>query len=141
MKYSNDTSLILEALYTYAHKRPALDFADYGNLAAYRSESRAITQDLHDARELLAVVSRRTITEQQFRSAFESAFSGRLSWDGVKLSYCTGQYWPTEYRKAVCAVLASVLWSYWHEAGITDESIRQSARRELSRGVFNRWFK
>lgn len=28
------------------------------------------------------------------------------------LEYCAGQYWPTEYRAAACAVLASALWSY-----------------------------
>jgi hypothetical protein len=27
------------------------------------------------------------------------------------LDYCTGQYFPTEYRRAACAVLASALWS------------------------------
>jgi hypothetical protein len=30
----------------------------------------------------------------------------------VELSYCVGQYWPTEYRAAACAVLASALWDY-----------------------------
>lgn len=28
------------------------------------------------------------------------------------IDYCTGQYWPTEYRRAVCAVLASALRDY-----------------------------
>lgn len=28
-----------------------------------------------------------------------------------RLEYTTGQYWPTEYRKAACAVLASALWA------------------------------
>jgi hypothetical protein len=30
----------------------------------------------------------------------------------VSIGYCTGQYFPTEYRRAVCAVLASALWEY-----------------------------
>jgi hypothetical protein len=34
---------------------------------------------------------------------------------GVSLDYCTGQYWPTEYRAAVCAVLASLLWAHARE--------------------------
>lgn len=33
----------------------------------------------------------------------------------VTIDYCTGQYWPTEYRRAVCAVLASAIWDYWRE--------------------------
>ena len=135
-------SLILDALYTYAHKRPCLDFADYGNCSSYRSESRAITRDLHDARELLAAFKWRTITDEQLLSAMNSAFSGRLAWDSEKqkLNYCTGQYWPTEYRKAVCAVLATSLWAYWREPDSTGDSIRKTAKRELSRGVYNRWF-
>jgi hypothetical protein len=38
-----------------------------------------------------------------------------LSWDGKRLDYTTGQYWPTEYRRAAAAVLASALWSYWRD--------------------------
>jgi hypothetical protein len=32
--------------------------------------------------------------------------------DRVRIKYCTGQYWCTEYRAAACAVLASALWGY-----------------------------
>lgn len=30
----------------------------------------------------------------------------------IKIDYCTGQYWPTEYRAAVCSVAASTLWDW-----------------------------
>jgi hypothetical protein len=33
----------------------------------------------------------------------------------VEIDYCTGQYFPTEYRRAACAVLASALWEYTRE--------------------------
>jgi hypothetical protein len=36
----------------------------------------------------------------------------------VRLDYCTGQYFPTEYRKAACAVLSSALWGYVREHGM-----------------------
>jgi hypothetical protein len=35
--------------------------------------------------------------------------------NGLRIDYCTGQYFPTEYRKAVCAVLASALWAKYRE--------------------------
>lgn len=36
-------------------------------------------------------------------------------WGAVKIEYTTGQYFPTEYRRAACAVLASALWAYARE--------------------------
>lgn len=29
-----------------------------------------------------------------------------------RIDYCTGQYFPTEYRRAACAVLSQALWDY-----------------------------
>ena len=105
---------ILSALDRFTRQRAGLEFGNYGDVSAYRSEQRAITRDLHDFRTLLAAVSWRNIPEQTLKDAFR-AFSGRLTWENGKLSYCTGQYFPTEYRKAACAVLASALWDYTRE--------------------------
>ena len=83
----------------------------------------------------------------------------------AKLSYCTGQYWPTEYRKAAAAVLSSVLWDYArsdmpkpdgkkitrkhgtfeteHESieGLTPGNwLRRYFRREFGRSIQSRWF-
>ncbi len=33
----------------------------------------------------------------------------------VKIDYCTGQYFPTEYRKAAARLMASVLWTWVRE--------------------------
>ena len=53
-----------------------------------------------------------------------SAFSGRLEWKPYPealpitpwhLTYCAGQYWPTEYRKAAAAVLERYV-SLWRQA-------------------------
>lgn len=207
----NERERILAHLAAFIRQRSGLDPANYisgwddaEGRRAYRQEQRAITKDLHDARELLAAVSWRTsITAQDLRDAFR-AYSGRLSWhakgdpcqtcngtgeihadwerktmrqcysckgSGVnasdRLDYCAGQYFPTEYRKAVCAVLAQALWGYFranlegkhdkvehagtmHEretftvggkSGLSwGDAIRATARRELSRGVASRWF-
>jgi hypothetical protein len=112
---------ILTALRSFINQRPGLEFANYGEISAYRSELRQITKDRRDALELLnAVALREPITAADLLAAFPRAYSGRLSIteaaDGrAVLDYCTGQYWPTEYRKAVCAVLSQCLWGWVRE--------------------------
>jgi hypothetical protein len=171
---------ILTALDAFVRQRPGMEFGNYGDVAAYRSESRSITRDLHDYRELERAVSwRDSITADMILEAARSAFSGRLTIeckvhpcapDGcttnylAKTSYCTGQYFPTEYRKAACAVLAAALW-YWtrehampsaiqHENGdrtyphVNGSKNEQSAgdwlrthfRKEFGARIGNRWF-
>lgn len=108
---------ILQALTKFSQQRAGLEFGNYGNVKTYRAEQRSITRDLHDVRRLMSAVTwRDSITADDIIEASRSAYSGRLTiteTDGaVTISYCTGQYFPTEYRKAVCAVLVSALWDY-----------------------------
>lgn len=110
---------IIALLRAFAEQRPGMDPRDYGDWSSYRSESRSVTRDLHEARTLLRAVEwRDSITADMLREAFR-AYSGRLTLDETgdrpRLDYCTGQYFPTEYRRAVCAVCASALWSYFRE--------------------------
>ena len=139
---------ILHSLAAFAATRPGLNPRDYARdwrdtegRKAYAAEVRSITKDLHHARALLTAVRLSGITETQLVEAFR-AFSGRLSWDGTRLDYCTGQYYPTEYRKAVCSVLASALWAYYREDCCCDtgDKIRAAARRDLPRAIASRWF-
>lgn len=151
---------IIALLDSWIRQRPGLEFANYGDLSAYRSELRSITKDLREARQLLRYVAGRdSITADMLLEGFR-AYSGRLSITPGKapgtwrLDYCTGQYWPTEYRRAACAVLASVVWARLRESipahegretyapGIMDmgDAIRKSARREFGRGIASRWF-
>jgi hypothetical protein len=122
---------IIDALTHFMNQRSGLEFANYGDVKAFRAEQRSITKDLHQARVLLdAVKYCDGITADNLLAASVSAYSGRLRiqlhWDqGINgapdvlrkaaVSYCTGQYFPTEYRRAVCAVLASALWDYTRE--------------------------
>jgi hypothetical protein len=116
---------ILRLIGKWVAQRPGLEWCNYstGNwresATAYRAESRAITRDLHDARALMSAIGWRDIDANMLREGFR-AYSGRLSLEDregrLSLSYCAGQYWPTEYRKAACAVLAAVLWSYWSQS-------------------------
>lgn len=116
---TDDRARILFALRRFVAFRPGLEYANYGDPAAYRAEMRRITKQRHDAETLLDYVERTSITADQLRAAFRNAFSGRLSLvesdTGMRLDYCTGQYYPTEYRAAVCAVLVSALWAYWRD--------------------------
>lgn len=160
-------SAILESLRKFINQRPGLEFGNYGDWSAYRAELRTITRDRSDAFDLMtAVASQDSITAEDILSACQSAYSGRLSItdkDGVAhIDYCTGQYWPTEYRRAVCAVLAQALWHYTAAnmpapsgkirsaiSGIEHDSIeglrpgdwlRKHFRREFGRGLASRWF-
>lgn len=153
---------IIAALYRFVAQRPGLEFGNYGDVAAYRSELRGITKDLNHARQLIRAVELSSIDAEALKEAFKSAFSGRLSWNGQSLEYCTGQYWPTEYRRAVCAVMASALWAHKRdhcmpegvlmhnsETGETlkrynglraGDFIRAKFRKEFGRGIASRWF-
>ena len=159
---------------------------DTAGRAAYRAEVRSIGKDLQHARQLLRAVELSSITGEDLAESFR-AHSGRLSlqyragkvmqWVNVsdlpadypfaddsqfRLDYCTGQYWPTEYRRAACAVLASALWAHKRdhcmptgelvhnsETGETFERyngmragdyIRAKFRREFGRAIASRWF-
>ena len=74
------------------------------------------------------------------RKLRENLYGGRLTWDGDKLDYCTGQYYPVEYRKAICRALASAIWTYFREdCGCnTREKILAAAKRAFrSRRILN----
>jgi hypothetical protein len=136
---------IIDLLRDFVESRPGLEFANYGDYKLYRSESRSITNDLHDARALLRSVELRdSLTKDDLLKGFD-AFSGRLSLVDDHLEYCTGQYYPTEYRKAVCAVLSSALWNYWRDDAPEDienkgQYLHNVAKREFGRGIAKHWF-
>lgn len=158
---------VIQALRGFIAQRSGMDFANYGDVSAYRSEQRSITRDLHHARALLSAVEwRDSITGDDIAEAAKHAFSGRLSivekGDKVAIEYCVRQYFPTEYRKAVCAVLAAALWDYVRtgcmpegelvhnsETGETfkryrgmraGDFLRSHFRKEFGRGIASRWF-
>ena len=141
------TEQVLIALDAWVRQRPGLEFGNYGDAVNYRQEARRITRQLHDYQALRAGLAWRTISAEQWADAFR-AYSGRLlplsRPDGsVKLSYCTGQYWPTEYRAAACAVLAAVLWALKREeAGQVERPgdwIRGQFSKQFGRHVAGRW--
>lgn len=137
-----EKTAILSALRAFVRQRPGLEFANYGDIQAYRAEVRSITQDLHHAEELIRAVELRSIDGDAIIRAKTSRLSIDPTDKGVQIDWCAGQYWPTEYRRGVAASLASALWNYWRdECGCdTGDKIRAEARRSLSRAVARRFF-
>jgi hypothetical protein len=158
---------ILHVLSAFVAQRPGLEPGNYDSVSSYRAELRRITRDRHDYDTLAAAVAWRSIDADALLAATR-AFSGRLQIkEGGKgrrmtIEYCTGQYFPTEYRRAACAVLAQALWDYTRdhampkgklmhnsETGETLERyddlragdwLRRYFRREFGARLARRWF-
>ena len=138
---------ILNSLTKFVNQRPGLPFADYGDAAIYRRDYRQHCQQPKQDFEVLvrAVEWRDSLFAGDIREGFKRAFGGRLSLlDDETLDYTPGQHGALEYRRAACAVLASVLWDYWREdtpENMTPrEHITRTARREFGRGIAGRYF-
>jgi len=102
---------------------------------------RQILRDGRDARELLRHIELRdSITG----AMLEQSLTGRLSYRMGAIEYVTGQYFPTEYRSAVCRALAECLWHWLRYGGGTFDTsadgIRKAAVRCVGRGIARRWF-
>lgn len=137
---------IITALYKFISQRPGMDYGNYGDVSSYRSDYRGILKDYDHARQMLRFVEMSdSITGEDIVKASTHAFSGRLEWSDEKMkwSYCTGQYFPTEYRAAACAVLASVLWAWFRDqCGYeTGDAIRKAARNNFGKGIQQAWFR
>ena len=141
---------IIAALDQFIHQRPGLEFGNYGSLSGYRAEIRSITKDLQQARQLLTYVAGRdSITAARIVDATRSGCLSIVATDSgaVRIDYCAGQYWPTEYRRAVCAVLASAIWDYWRDDCAPSPKpdkladwLRDKARKEFGRAIASRFF-
>jgi hypothetical protein len=131
---------ILEAMARFIGQRSGIDGRNYGgSREAFLGDYRRILRDGRDARVLLRVVELSTCLPDSILA--EVLKSGRLTWDGKRLEFCAGQYFPTEYRAAACRALASALWAYWRDGGrYTAEQIRAAAKSNLGRGIARRWF-
>lgn len=113
---------ILDALERFAEQRPGIEPGNYGDWRAYRRESAQVTRDLRHVRTLAAAVMRHPTLDAEY--LLSAARGGRLTIEApadavdavqVRVGYTTGQYFPTEYRRAVARVLAGALWDWTRE--------------------------
>lgn len=140
-------SAVISAMIRFINQRPGLQFANYGDVSTYQHESRRITKDKHHAERLANYVMRRdSITAADIIEASKRAYSGRLqinqTAEGFDVGYCTGQYFPTEYRRAAACVLACAVWHRLaaDKPGADADHIRKSARRELGGTLAREFF-
>ena len=137
---------IIDTLNKWINQRPGLEFGNYGDMSSYRAELRSIGKDLQHARAMVNYVAwHDSITAEMILSAADNGGRLSLTTDGdkVTINYVTGQYWPTEYRRAVCSLMSSVIWVWLREncEYKTGDDIRKAARRELGASIARRWFK
>lgn len=140
---------MINALYAFISQRSGIEFGNYQcgdwkqSREAFMGDYRPILRHGKHARRLLRYVERSSITAEQLKEA-SRAYSGRLQFiergDKVGVDYTTGQYFPTEYRNAACAVLARAVWDHWSPDYKTGEEIRKAARREFGRSIASTWF-
>lgn len=140
---------LIALLYKHVSQRSGIEYANYGERSSFMGDYNRILKDGKQARELIRYVELSSITGDELEKAF-SAYSGRLSIadNGNRLDYCTGQYFPTEYRAAACAVCAQALWDHYREDFCTNkkpgesdgDAIRRKFRQKYGRGLANRWF-
>jgi len=137
----NPKIILLGNLVQFVNQRPGLEYGNYATLSDYRSELREITKTRNQAHELIAFVS---ISQSIDADRILASARHRLTWDKARQEwdYCTGQYFPTEYRRAACSLLSSVVWDWFREdCGCeTREKIQKAAKRNFSRAVAQRWF-
>lgn len=143
---SANTHPALFALVNYAAQNPGLEPGNYGTgmdgWRALQEESRNIGNDWKRFKTALAECASEGVTDAQVIEAAKGAFSGRLQWSGDHWEYTTGQYWPTEYRKAAASVLESAI----HAVKVARPAVKRTvvtiaALRELNEQNGGCWFK
>lgn len=140
---------ILAALDAFVRQRPGFEPGNYNSMLSYLSDVRRATRQLNDARALMAAVSYSGITAEDILAQAKGTRLELETKPKIKVYYCAGQYYCTEFRGAVCAALAATLW-YYHRGDAEVEAAKsgrpvceimiQKGRRLLGRGVAKRWF-
>lgn len=145
-----DKPTIINIIRKFIAQRSGIDWRNYvsggsdtAGREALRSDYSRILRHGRDARALLGAVERSSITAETITERLNTG--GRLSLVGNRLDYTTGQYFPTEYRAAVCNLLSSLLIDHYGHNDATDERkplarARDWASRNVGRGIEKRWF-
>lgn len=130
---------LLTAMRAVIESRPGFEWQNYaGAPQAYREDYSVAHRHLRDGRELLRAVEHSGMPAEILLDNLRH----RLTWNAERggLEYCTGQYYPTEYRGAACRALADSLWDYYRDSGSTGDSLRRTMRSVLGARLARRWF-
>lgn len=102
----------VEKLNQFVNQKPRIDPADYGgDSKLYNSTVRDVTKDRNDYYELLSLFLARWGDRANNKLTHLLNHSGsRLVMINGELEYTVGQYFPTEYRKAACKEVATLIW-------------------------------
>lgn len=137
-------SEICAMLRAFVAQRSGLDWRNYASdwhdstgMSALQSDRNRILQHGRDARTLLTFVEHSPMPVDFIVHELKG---GRLTFDSSRhaLDYCAGQYFPTEYRVAVCRTLANAIWRFCRNNVKPD--VRTFARETFGRGIASRWF-
>ena len=139
----------IEKLVKFVAQRPCLEFANYGDSKSYNAESREITKDRNDFYELLCLAQRRIENLESKLTYNLEQTNGRLILKNGQLEYCTGQYFPTEYRPAASRILAQLIFNDYRDE--TEDNtpnplykdgieIRKAIYKQVSRRVAKNYF-
>jgi len=143
-EYTVTKSELCNLLRAFIAQRSGLDWRNYARdcndtvgLGALWTDKKTILTHGKDARALLSFVKESSIPADYLLS--ELSEGKRLSFNPARgsIDYCAGQYFPTEYRAAVCRAISSALWRY-HVHGESD--IRAWAVETFGRAIASRWF-
>lgn len=121
--YNPANNPAIAQLCAFAAQNSGIDFANYGNRASFASESRSISKSWREFKDALVIAGAEGVSDADVIAEAPHAYSGRLEWvhgferfhtphvcrlcsthkdehAEAHWSYCTGQYFPTEYRNA-----------------------------------------
>ena len=117
----------------------ASDWRDTAGMSALRSDKRTILRHGQDARALLSFFENWSSIPVDYLLS-ELSEGKRLSFDPARnaIDYCAGQYFPTEYRAAVCRAMAEALWRYHVNLGTVN--VRAWSIETFGRAIASRWF-
>lgn len=137
---------IFDALLIFINQRTGIDARNYFSswndkegVKAFRADYNMILKMGRDARLMLNAIKWR----EHAVSAdvmLEILGNGRLKFYKNKFEFCSNQYWPIEYRAAACRFLRDCYVKAVRESCKDWQEIKARARKELGRGVANRWF-
>lgn len=102
------------ALRSFINQRSGIDGRNYGgSREAFLGDYQPMLKHGAEARRMLNWAQESSEVTAETLQEASRAYSGRLQFverdDKVAVDYTTGQYFPTEYRCAACAVLAQAI--------------------------------